>query len=845
MFNLRPESIDQAIFSTEEEAAEESFEESTQEPIPEPMDQPLPQTNHRIPMDIDEEPLPRPPRFLGDRNAVEPYIFHCLTNFASNPSRFPDEGRKVLYLLNNMGGYAYEWGSRLLNRYPTYSQNSEMFISRIRNTFGDPDLEYHHQRQFRSLKQRGIGNALDYVNNFRRLAIFVNIDENLLMDTFYQGLDPRLQERLDNIFPQPNNLDDLARLTVRLDRHMLQQFNRRNRNTNNRNNNSNRRNQANRINRRSSNETRNNQILRCSYCNRIGHTEDNCYHRQEDIRRQQGNVQNQASAISSNPINIRSTGPITSFLISTNNQEIPLKCLLDTGSFACFLNKEFADQHSIPYLPDPEVTEVHGIGGSSTVHGKTSKMPIRYKNYSSTVEFYVMDLSNNSPGIIGMNWIRENNLTFRFSNKEGLIINFPCDSSSKSQGSRYENFSSTNNPIEVATINFKSEKIPEIPEELIQLKEVFDERKPNCLPPHRVYDCSIDLKPNTTPFYGPLYQLTVEEQKALKEYIDENLAKGFIKPSKSPYGAPVMFVPKKDGSLRLVVDYRRLNQDTIRNSYPLPLIKDLLDRVQGCKYFSKLDLPGAYNLVRIREGDQPKTAFRTRFGHFEYEVMSFGLTNAPATFQFFLNDIFSDILDKYAYSFIDDVLIFSKTYDEHVIHVRTVLTILLENKLYCKLKKCEFFKSSIEFLGYIISDQGISMCQDKVKAIRDWPRPKAVKEIQQFLGLANFYRRFIKNFSSIVQPLTNLTKKNIEFVWSDTQENAFINLKNAFCSAPVLIIPDPNKAFVVETDASNFAIGAVLSQLDNENRLHPCVFMSKGLKNMKPDTIFMIKNYWL
>jgi len=848
------------IYSAEDDdlVDEESFEEPIAEPMAEPIaepNEPLLQQNAAVePMEVDEEPIRRPPRFLGDRNQVESYISHCITNFTSYPIRFADERRKVLYLLNNMGGYAYEWASKLLTRYPIYSQNSELFIHRIRNTFGDPDLEYYHQRQFRSLRQHGIGKALDYVNEFRRLAVFVNTDENLLMDNFHQGLDPRLQERLDNIFPPPNNLDDLARLAVRLDRHILQQQNRGNRNQRSGNNNigsNNRRNNnlIRRNNNNSNTNNRDNQIhIRCSYCNRVGHSEDNCFRRQRDIRNQQNNHTNTttATAISQDSHNTTKTGPISSFMIFLGKEEVSVRCLVDTGAFACFLDKEYADRQSIKYLPDPEITAVHGINGISTVYGITDSMPIRSGKHTSNIKFYIINLKNYN-GIIGFNWIKDNHVTFGCNQKGELVLSFPSDSPCELEGPRnvivpQDSSTYTSSPpstklptkpfsSDIALLDSKKEKMITIPVELMSLKEVFDEKLPNQLPPHRIYDCAIDLKPNSVPFYGPLYQLTVEEDKALKDYLDEMRKKGFIRPSKSPYGAPVMFVLKSDGTLRLVVDYRRLNQDTIRNSFPIPLVKSLLDRVLGCKFFTKLDLPSAYNLVRIREGDQHKTAFRTRYGHFEYEVMPFGLTNAPATFQFFLNDILSPVLDKFAFSYIDDILIFSKNREEHVEQVRTVLKILLENKLYCKLKKCEFFKSSIEFLGYNITDKGVSMCKNKVQAIQDWPRPRSVKEIQQFLGLANFYRRFIKNFSELAQPLTNLTRKNVAFNWTDSQENSFNLLKNAFCSAPVLIIPDPSKPFIVETDASNFAIGAVLSQCDEENRLHPCAFMSKGLKD--------------
>ncbi len=273
-----------------------------------------------------------------------------------------------------------------------------------------------------------------------------------------------------------------------------------------------------------------------------------------------------------------------------------------------------------------------------------------------------------------------------------------------------------------------------VPTIYLKYKEVFNEKNCDVLPPHREYDCEIQLKDNSNLFYGPLYPLTELEREELKKYLKENLDKGFIRKSTSPAGAPVLFVKKKDGSLRLVVDFRKLNDMTIRNSYPLPLISDLLDRVKGAKVFTKLDLKSAYNLVRIKEGDEYKTAFRTRYGHYEYLVMPFGLKNAPATFQHFINDVLSEYLDDFVISYIDDILIYSNSLEEHHEHVSKVLEKLLENNLYVKLEKCEFDKSETTFLGYVISKDGLKMDKEKVKAILDWPAPTNVKEVQSFIG---------------------------------------------------------------------------------------------------------------
>lgn len=263
----------------------------------------------------------------------------------------------------------------------------------------------------------------------------------------------------------------------------------------------------------------------------------------------------------------------------------------------------------------------------------------------------------------------------------------------------------------------------------------------------------------------------------LKDYIDDNLKKGFIRPSTSLAGAGIFFVEKKDHSLRPCVDYRELNKITVKKRYPLPFVPELFQRLGTAVIFTKLDLRGAYNLIHIREGDEWKTAFRTRFGHFEYLVMPFGLCNSPATFQHFVNDIFCDYLDLYVIVYLDDILIFSSTVDDHCRHVQNVLTRLRQHGLYAKPEKCEFELQSIQFLGLIISVEGIKMDPQKVTAILDWPAPVDKKGVQRFIGFANFYRKFIRGFSAIIAPITELTKQGTRFLWSPKVQSAFEALK--------------------------------------------------------------------
>ncbi|GJS58204.1 putative reverse transcriptase domain-containing protein [Tanacetum coccineum] len=308
------------------------------------------------------------------------------------------------------------------------------------------------------------------------------------------------------------------------------------------------------------------------------------------------------------------------------------------------------------------------------------------------------------------------------------------------------------------------------------------------------------------------YRLAPSEMLELSNQLKELQEKGFIRPSHSPWGAPVLFVKKKDGSMRMCIDYRELNKLTIKNRYPLPRIDDLFDQLQGACCFSKIDLRSGYHQLRVREEDIPKTAFRTRYGHFEFTVMPFGLTNAPAIFMDLMNRVCKPYLDKFVIVFIDDILIYSKSEEEHEVHLKTILDLLQKEKLYAKFSKCEFWLQEVQFLGHVVNHDGIHVDPSKVESVKNWKTPESSTEIRSFLGLAGYYRRFIENFSKIAKPLTLLTQKNKTYVWGDKQDEAFQILKEKLCNAPVLALPDGPDDFVVYCDASKQGFGCVLMQ---------------------------------
>lgn len=368
----------------------------------------------------------------------------------------------------------------------------------------------------------------------------------------------------------------------------------------------------------------------------------------------------------------------------------------------------------------------------------------------------------------------------------------------------------------------------QFPSEYEEFKDVFYPSTSDVLPSHTVHDHSILLIDNQQPPFGPMYSLSEAEQVELRHYVNTNLANGLIQPSKSPAGAPILFVKKKDNSLRLCVDYRGLNSITVKDRYPLPIINDLLDSLGKAVIFTKLDLKNAYHLIRIKEGDEWKTAFRTRFGHFEYKVMPFGLCNAPATFQRMIQSLLAPYLDNFVVVYLDDILIFSADVGSHKNHVQKVLQVLQHNHLYVSLKKCEFGVRQTTFLGFLVGNQSVRVDDTKIGTVQHWPTPTTLRQVQSFVGFCNFYRRFIHKFSELARPLTLLSRKSQPFHWLADQQASFDLLKEKLTSAPILRSYDSTARTILETDASGYAIAAIISQL-HEQKLHPIAFHSRQL----------------
>lgn len=523
--------------------------------------------------------------------------------------------------------------------------------------------------------------------------------------------------------------------------------------------------------------------------------------------------------------------------------------MIDSGSTGNFISEHFVKQHQLTTHPLSEVREVRLADGTKHICDQKVACQIQLGSITENIELKVIPLSGHDI-IYGRPWLNQHNPNINWKHNIVHIGHHRLPTiDSKDNNHRCELVSALGikralRKAESAQLVFVIQSgeegieqrdrdnapIDNRTRDLVKAyRSVFPDDLPSGLPPRRHIDHKIELVPGAEPPTKPAYRMSADELDELKKQLSDLISKGFIQPSKSPFGAPVLFVKKQDGTKRMCVDYRAVNKVTIKNKYPLPRIDELFDRLQGAKYFSKIDLRSGYHQIRIADEDVPKTAFRTRYGHFEFLVLPFGLTNAPATFMHLMHETFRDYLDDFVIVFLDDILIYSKTEEEHDKHIRMVLDKLKEKQLYAKESKCEFWKTEVSFLGHVVSQEGIRMDPKKVAAINSWPTPQSVSDLRSFLGLAGYYRKFVEKFSSIARPLSNLLCKDTKYEWTDSHEQAFQTLKKAITTAPTLIIPDLNKPFHVVTDASGYAIGASLMQ-DQGNGLQPCAFLSHSMK---------------
>ncbi|KAG1953738.1 retrotransposable element [Pimephales promelas] len=734
-----------------------------------------------------EPRLPTPEPYAGEENFCRAFLTRCTMHFSLQPRTFREEATKVAFVLTLLTGRAALWGAAMRRVFDRAASGREA------------------ARVLTELRQ-GERSVSDFSIEFRTLAAESKWNEEAQWDMFLHGLADRIQKEIYAL-DLPTKLNDLIALALRVDARLSRVKSR---------------GQHDRFSggiegQRSGGEgavslthdhepmqvgrarlsreekERRRSLGLCLYCGGAGHLAFNC------------------------PLK----GPARQLRWSTHLHDC--RALLDSGAEGNFMDHSFAKRLHIPLKPLSHQIHVHALNGQRlpTISWITEDITlITSGNHSETIFFYILDTPL-APIVLGHPWLTRHNPKIDWQFKSVASWSSFCHKSCLVSACP----SVSSRVLQEETVDLSN-----VPTEYRELKEVFSKSRADSLPPHRPYDCAIDLLPGTSPPKGKLYSLSVPEREVMEKYISDSLATGFIRPSSSPAGAGFFFVGKKDGSLRPCIDYRGLNNITVKNTYHLPLMSSAFERLQGASIFTKLNLRNAYHLVRIREGDEWKTAFNTPRGHFEYLVMPFGLSNSPAVFQAFVNDVLRDMVDQFIYVYLDDILIFSSSLQEHVQHVRQVLQRLLENGLFVKAEKCVFHAQSVPFLGHIISVEGVRMDPDKVKAVVNWPSPDSRKALLRFLGFANFYRRFIRNFSRLAAPLTALTSPRTTFRWSDAAEAAFAKLKGRFVSAPILITPDPSRQFVVEVDASEVGVGAVLSQRSpSDDKMHPCAFFSHRL----------------
>ncbi|GJW92330.1 putative reverse transcriptase domain-containing protein [Tanacetum coccineum] len=595
-----------------------------------------------------------------------------------------------------------------------------------------------------------------------------------------------------------------------------------NNNNNNRNNNNN--------NYRNNNNPRaqgaNTNAIVCFECGAPGHFKKDCP-QWKNKNQGNGNAIARAYAVGvagQNPDNNVVTG---TFLLNNRCASI----LFDTGADRSFVSTQFSTLINIaPTTLDHGYNVELADGRIIWVNTVLLGCTLNFLNHPFHVDLMPVEMGTYDV-IIGMDWLTKYQAVIDCAKKivripfGSEILIFHGDGSRNKRGTRLNIISCTKAQkyllqgchlflahITIKETGDKSKKkqLQDVPI-VKNFPEVFPEDLPG-LPHTRQVEFHIDLVPGAAPVARAPYRLAPSEMKELADQLQELSDKGFIRPSSSPWGAPVLFVKKKDGSLRMCIDYRELNKLTVKNRYPLPRIDDLFDQLQGSSVYSKIDLRSGYHQLRVREEDISKTAFRTRYGHYEFQVMPFGLTNAPAVFMDLMNRVCKPYLDKFVIVFIDDILIYSKNKQEHEEHLKIILELLKKEELYAKFSKCEFWIPKVQFLGHVIDNKGIHVDPAKIESVKDWASPKTPTEIRQFLGLAGYYRRFIEGFSKIAKPMTKLTQKKVKFEWGDKQEAAFQLLKQKLCSAPILALPEGSEDFIVYCDASIKGLGAVLMQ---------------------------------
>ncbi|KAL0183738.1 hypothetical protein M9458_019434, partial [Cirrhinus mrigala] len=758
-----------------------SLQLPTAEAVPSPVTPPTQSTSSAAP--IASPRLAYPDKFDGTSAKCKGFLLQCSLFVTQQPALYPTEESRITFVCSLLTGRALDWATAVWDlTHSTFSSFKE-FLRRFKEVFDFPEGGEGAGEQLLTLRQ-GRSTAAEFALTFRTLAAQTGWPDDPLKLHFRKGLSHELQAELA-CRDEGKSLDELINLAIRIDNLVRS--------------------------RRTGKDVppsvppttatpepeamqiahtrltaeereRRQQLSLCLYCGKPGHMKASC------PARPAPRTSSAVSQYSASSQTVKT--PVT---ITLSDKRINTIALIDSGAAGNFMDLDFAKAHDLTLKPCSSLLSVAALDGRPLGAGRvqyiTSDLQLTTGFlHTENLSFYLIQAPCH-PIILGLPWLKQHEPQISWS--EGEITQW-------SDGCFPQCFPALNHEtVDMAAVTIDSPIAENIPSVYHDLAEAFSKTQATQLPPHRTSDCAIELLPGTTPPKGRIFPLSQPETEAMRTYIEEELAKGFIAPSTSPASAGFFFVKKKDGSLRPCIDFRALNDITVKYRYPLPLVPSALEQLRSAKYFTKLDLRNAYNLIRIREGDEWKTAFSTTTGHYEYRVMPFGLVNSPSIFQSFINDVFRDMLGRWVIIYMDDILVFSDSLKSHISHVRKVLQRLISHHLFAKAEKCEFHQTATTFLGYVVSSEGVAMDDSKVQAVLRWPQPSTLKELQRFLGFSNFYRRFIRNFSSVAAPLTSMVRKGVKRLsWSPAAVQAFKVLKESFTTAPILHHPDPEREFI-------------------------------------------------
>uniref|UniRef100_A0A3B3HZY6 Gypsy retrotransposon integrase-like protein 1 n=1 Tax=Oryzias latipes TaxID=8090 RepID=A0A3B3HZY6_ORYLA len=735
----------------------------------------------------------QPEPFFGDVDACGGFLLQCRLLFQQAPRYYLSDHSRITLIVNSLRSKALQWAQAFLAVNPITHLPFERFITEFQLVFDQPKKQEEATRKLLALKQRNRP-VSDHIIDFRILAVEAGWSDPALKGVFYQSLNENIKDHLCTQ-PETNTFEELVTAALRSDARLRERH------------------------RERPPPSRKSPALPTQYASQqfaSGSPPEGPVKLRSpplEDRPRVAAVDSASKAFLHLPVKLVHVTAI-----------IELRALIDSGAEQSLIDHSLVSRLGLSTEKLQAPVKATGLGGqllSIITHCTEPVQLITSGNHREVIRFFVTHSPQNSV-VLGSSWLQQHNPQFDWSRHTLSKWSDYCLANCLKSAVPAIGKPSVIEPEKV--------DLSHVPECYQDLRAVFSKAKANSLPPHRPYDCSINLLEGASLPKGNLFNLSGPEKAAMENYIHEALSSGHIRPSSSPVGAGFFFVQKKDKTLRPCIDYRGLNQITIKDKYSLPLISSVFDSIREARIFSKLDLRNAYHLVRVKEGDEWKTAFNTPLGHYEYLVMPFGLTNAPAVFQRLVNDVLRDFINRFVFVYLDDILIYSTDPVQHQEHVRLVLQRLSENQLFVKAEKCQFHSSVIPFLGYIFGAGCIRPDPAKIEAVSSWEPPSSRKKLQQFLGFANFYRRFIRNYSAIAAPLTQLTSITRAYVWNDVAQSAFDTLKRLFVSAPILIQPDTTRQFVLEVDASDSGVGAVLSQREEKtDKLKPCAFFSKKL----------------